>query len=279
MSNAILSPEQLESIIHSVINDEKEKAWLEKTTSAILSSSSYQRTLYLAFSGVHRFIAPQNINENTMIPGFSEVHQLIRAYLLLLTARHHPDEVKKHVERLLDTADFKEQTVIYRLLYYFPQPETYHHLATEGIRTNITDVFDSIALENPFPAAFLSTEAFNQMVLKALFTNRPIWKILNIDSRLNPELARMAVEFARERRSAGRSISPELWRLTGPYIDKTTFEDHVTTFENGDEDEKAAILLSCHQSNDPKAQAFYEKHKSGLKEISNFNEIGKKVAP
>jgi hypothetical protein len=52
------------------------------------------------------------------------------------------------------------------------------------------------------------------MVLKALFTGVALDRIVNLDDRLNPELARMASDYASARRAAGRSVPADLWRAT-----------------------------------------------------------------
>ena len=44
---------------------------------------------------------------------------------------------------------------------------------------------------------------FNQMVLKALFTDVRLERIVGLDGRLTPELSRMAAAYASERRAAG----------------------------------------------------------------------------
>jgi hypothetical protein len=76
-------------------------------------------------------------------------------------------------------------------------------------------VFEAIACENPYPAAHFPELNFNQMVLKALFTGVALERVIGLDGRVTPELARMANDYASERRAAGRSVPADIWRVTG----------------------------------------------------------------
>jgi hypothetical protein len=55
---------------------------------------------------------------------------------------------------------------------------------------------------------------FNQMVLKALFNNVPLARIVGLADRANNELARMANDYAAERRAAGRAIPGDIGLAT-----------------------------------------------------------------
>jgi len=48
------------------------------------------------------------------------------------------------------------------------------------------------------------------MVLKAAFNGVALTRILGLAERCNPELARMAADFAAERRAAGRPVPDDL---------------------------------------------------------------------
>jgi hypothetical protein len=52
-------------------------------------------------------------------------------------------------------------------------------------------------------------------VIKALFVGAPLWRLHGLDERLSPELTRMALDLADERRSAGRPVPHELWLCLG----------------------------------------------------------------
>jgi hypothetical protein len=113
-----------------------------------------------------------------------------------------------------------KQSALYQSLPIMPYPKELTQRAAEGVRSNITSVFDAVAHHNPYPADYMDDDAFNQIVLKALFVGSPLYKIQGLDRRANRKLAKMLIEYAHERWSAGRVISPELWRPVGPFIDE-----------------------------------------------------------
>jgi hypothetical protein len=83
---------------------------------------------------------------------------------------------------------------------------SYVELAIDACRTNIQTVFEAIACDNAFPAKYFPDEAFNQMVLKALFIGAPVGNITGLEQRTTGELERMVEAYASERRAAGRPV-------------------------------------------------------------------------
>ena len=73
---------------------------------------------------------------------------------------------------------------------------------------------------NPYPAENLNEAAWNQMVLKAFFTEKPIDQIIGLDERANERLARTLSDYAHERWAAHRSVNPLLWRCVAPFINE-----------------------------------------------------------
>ena len=53
--------------------------------------------------------------------------------------------------------------------------------------------------------------------IKCIFIEAPLWRLYGLDDRLTPDLARMALDLAEERRSAHRPVQPELWLCLGPH--------------------------------------------------------------
>ncbi|MEO1335866.1 MAG: EboA domain-containing protein [Myxococcota bacterium] len=117
------------------------------------------------------------------------------------------------LNRLLQHAEIGEQIAIYRGLFTLQDPTVFSAQVAEGVRTNMVDVFDAIALNNPVAAWLLDDVGWTQLGLKAVFMDRPLYRIFGFDSRKTPQLAKAAYEYAHERWSAGRTIHPELWRL------------------------------------------------------------------
>ena len=83
-------------------------------------------------------------------------------------------------------------------------------LAVEACRTNVVDVFCAIACENPFPSRHFAEPAFNQMVMKAIFLDVSVARILGLAPRVTRELVRMATDYAAERRAAGRPVPTDV---------------------------------------------------------------------
>ncbi|MDX1543706.1 MAG: EboA domain-containing protein [Christiangramia sp.] len=212
-------------------------------------------------------------------PQYWNLLQGVRTYLLLLVPSMDPEEYKNIFNKLQETADLDEQVTLYSALPILPYPNAFIKQTAEGIRTNITHVFDAIALNNPFPAKYLDEPAWNQMVLKAVFMQRPLYRIYGADERVNPDLAGMLIDFAHERWAANRMVLPELWRFVGPFLSNNYLTD-IEKVINGDALEKKAGLLACAHSNLPEAQRLLNQFPVIKKDIEsgklNWTEIGKK---
>lgn len=114
-------------------------------------------------------------------------------------------------------ADQGELCALYRSLPHLPHGERFVWRAGEGCRTNMLPVFEAVACDSPFPVRFFDDPAWRQLVIKAVFVGAPLWRVHGLDSRLSPELARMALDLADERRSAHRGVQPELWLCLGEF--------------------------------------------------------------
>jgi hypothetical protein len=110
------------------------------------------------------------------------------------------------VGELVRHGELGEQASLLRAFSLLPEPSRFVDLAIDSCRTNAVDVFSAIALDNPYPADWFPEHNFNQMVLKALFIGVPVERIVGLERRANPELARMVAAYASERRAAGRSV-------------------------------------------------------------------------
>ena len=121
------------------------------------------------------------------------------------------------IESAFRFADEGELCALYRSLPHLPAGKRFLWRAAEGCRTNMVSVFEANVLDTPFPAEHFDEVAFNQAVIKALFVGVPLSRLWSLDRRLSPELARMALDLADERRSAGREIYPDLWLCLGTF--------------------------------------------------------------
>jgi hypothetical protein len=109
-----------------------------------------------------------------------------------------------------EQGDAREQQSWLRALPLWPEASAFLPYAIDACRTNIVPVFEALACENPYPAAHFPDRNFNQMVLKAMFNNIELARIVSLGSRLNAELTRMARDYAAERTAAGRSVPADI---------------------------------------------------------------------
>ncbi len=216
-----------------------------------------RRPFYYDFSGVSRHFPKHAPVAATLeqlaalgeeCPGFTvegwDVFRLARVVLLEALGRQEKDTFLGTVAALLNTADLREQAAIYSAFPILPYSDDLVEAAVDGLRSNIVDVFDSIALGNPFPAAHFAAPAWNQMVLKALFINRPLHRIVGLDRRRNAALSEAVSYLAHERWSAGRTLPPEAWRNCIGFVDETIAADlgHLVD-HGGPVDRQAAALV------------------------------------
>ena len=136
--------------------------------------------------------------------------------VLLVAAGGDLDEERlaSLVEECYHSGDNRERQAALKALPLLPHSERLLALGVEACRTSVQPLFEAIACENPYPAARFPDLNFNQMVLKALFVGVAVDRIVGLDGRLTPELARMAADYASERRAAGRSVPSDIARLT-----------------------------------------------------------------
>lgn len=132
------------------------------------------------------------------------------ALLLRFVHTHSADEQNKLVSDLFYRGDTEERRAVLRCLPLLPNPDVHLLVATDSVRSHVQPVFEAIACENPYPARYFEEAAFNQMVMKAYFNGVSVARILGLQSRRNPELSRMATDFAAERNAAGRPVPPDL---------------------------------------------------------------------
>jgi len=109
-----------------------------------------------------------------------------------------------------EQGDAREQQSWLRAIALWPEGEAFLPTAIDACRTNIVPVFEALACENPYPAAHFPERNFNQMVLKAMFNAIGLARIIGLPDRRNPELSRMARDYAAERTAAGRTVPPDI---------------------------------------------------------------------
>ncbi|TFV93668.1 hypothetical protein E4S40_15605 [Algoriphagus kandeliae] len=268
--------------------DEKSMNWLDEKSQKIQDSGS-KNAFYLAFSQASRFFSKDKlllnpetkIKANALIDGFQpefwNVLQTARAYLLLHFSLEK-EEWLKAINQLFETGDLYEQQALYASLNLMPFSEEMLPRAIEGCRTNMTLVFDAIALNNPYAPSHFPELNWNQMVLKAVFMQRPLYRIQQLDQRRNPALAEIASDFAHERWAAGRNVMPELWRLVSPFINEKFMGDLEKVMSSEDLLEKKGGALALHHSDFAPAKELLKKYPEFIHGIEkgaiSWEEIG-----
>ena len=99
-------------------------------------------------------------------------------------------------------------------------------------------------------------KAWNQLVLKAFFTEKPINEIYQLDEKANQELANTLSDFAHERWAAGRTINPLAWRCVGPFTNESIFPDIQKIADSANAAEREAAALACYHSGHEPAKKF-----------------------
>ena len=239
--------------------------WLGESLDRVASGGG-DRALYTAVS-----LAARKLGKAALAPDAAElaaataarpgwdprawtVDQAARV-LLLLAAGHAGDAFVQRFDQLCATADVDELVAFYRGLPLYPDPPRHRMRAAEGLRSNMRLVFEAVAHHNPYPAEQLADEAWNQMVLKALFVGSALDPIVGLDRRANPALARMLCDYAHERWAARRPVSAELWRCVGPFAAGSVLADFERVLAQGSRPEQAAAVLALRSAADPAARA------------------------
>jgi len=223
--SAAQKQEQFLKLVKAKLSD-NERNWLEQKT-AILSDSGTIEKFPLFFSLVSRSVSSDipkwDLTElgqmEQVYPGFAKSswskQEMARVILMIAL---DTSKNKQVLESFFEAAEMKELIAFFKGLYLLENAEEFTYLVEEGIRTNMANVFDSFASGNPFAKRYLKEWAWNQLVLKAMFLERPLYTIQDIDAGKNKKLADMLQDYVKERWSAQRSVSPEIWRMIEGFL-------------------------------------------------------------
>lgn len=174
--------------------------------------------------------------------------KLCRVYLLLELNASDKEKYIRQIENLFLCGEVSELAALYSSLPLLAYPKQWINRCAEGIRNNMASVLESIMYHNPYPAEQFETPAWNQMILKAIFTDKDLTKITGLKERANKELAYSLVDYANERCSAKRTINPQLWQLIGRFIDDHSFAGVLRVFNSEDIEAKKSMIPALSQS-------------------------------
>jgi hypothetical protein len=255
--------------------------WLTLTTAA-LENGGTDRELYLAIS-----LVPRKLGKSDLVlsvddlaaadaarsgwrPAGWSIDQAARM-VLMLSATPDGAEFARRLEQLCITADVREAIAFYQGLPLYPEPERYVARAGEGVRTNMKVVFEAVAHHNPYPSEHFSKNAWNQMVLKAIFVGSALHPIQGLDARRNRDLALTLIDYAHERWAASRSIAPELWRMVGPFAENGMIADLERALASDALVEREAAALALRECPHDDAAAFL----ATVPDINSNIEVGR----
>ncbi|HEX2841077.1 EboA domain-containing protein [Hyphomicrobium sp.] len=194
------------------------------------------------------------VREDLDLTGWS-VDQAGRALFVLASYRGDEADFARGLDRIFANAEIGEQIALLRALPLFPAPALLLPRALEGVRNAMQPIFEAIAHRNPFPREQFSEAQWNQMVVKTLFIGSRLAPIQGLDARRNADLAQMLIDYADERRAAGRSISPELWRCVAPFAGDAEIATLKDILAHGSETEAAGAALALAECEAPAARA------------------------
>lgn len=187
------------------------------------------------------------IRKDFSIAGWS-VDRLARVWLLLTLDTTDKERYQRSIENLFLAAEMNELVALYSALPLLAYAPIWVQRCTEGNRSNLGVVLEAIMYHNPYPAENLPEPAWNQMVLKALFTEKKLELITGLDQRANASLAHTLIDYARERWSARRSTDPMLWRLVSHFMDDAILKDIREGLPGLGELEREAVALAIAES-------------------------------
>lgn len=202
-------------------------AWLGETRARIAADGG-TRTLFIAFGMATRRCGKDDLaltaadlaTAEREIAGWDPSHwsidQTVRTQLALTLSAADPRAWLTTLDQLFAAAGLEELIALYQALPLLPHHELLAPRVAEGVRSNMKPVFCAVALDNPIAAERLDQDAWNQLMLKALFIAAPVARIVGAKRRANPVLAQMLIDYARERIAARRPVPVDLWDAARP---------------------------------------------------------------
>jgi len=243
----------------------EQNAWLD-AQDAKLGAADTDQAFYLAISLVPRMLGKADLDlaaddlaaaeaaRTGWTPLDWSVDQAGRLYLLL-THGGSGDAFAKRLGYLMASADVAEEITFLRGLPLYPDPDRHEPIARKGCRTNMRPVFEAVAHHNPYPAERFDDNAWNHLVLKALFVGSTLHPIQRFDQRANAELARIMRDYAHERWAAHRPVTPEIWRGVGRFADRDALADLDRVLASTDPTERLAAALALRDCPHDEARA------------------------
>lgn len=218
--------DKLKKLLFTIISQNSEGDFLEwlKNTSILANESTSFNKFKIAFSLVSRKVPNQNIQLNNsqeeelkkqfgLILTNWDLQRLCRIWMILQIDASDEKTYTAKINDLFSNAEMNELATMYAALPILAYPESWILRCAEGIRSNIGSVLDAIILNNPYPSSFLDEAAWNQLILKAFFTDKDTGQIIGVKERANESLAKSLQDYVDERKAANRPINDQLWEM------------------------------------------------------------------
>lgn len=254
-------------------------SWISEKATGIAAEGAAGSLLNTAFAAVPRQTGNNNISllpeEKRLLQSALPIEgwtldRLCRVWLLLSVDSSDKAIYIRKIENLFAAAAMNELVALYSALPLLAYPEAWRARCAEGIRSNVGTVLQAIMCNNIYPSQQLEENAWNQMVLKAFFTEKPVQQIVGLDERRNQELAQILSDYAHERWAAGRDVNVQLWRCIVPFVDEKLFADIQRLALSGNERERQAAALVCLQTTYEPAKALLQNE---LKSYANDHQL------
>lgn len=140
--------------------------------------------------------------------------ELGRALLLAQALEAQPEGTREALlKRYFAWGDDLEKAALLKALDWLDGHGTCLELALQATRTNSSDVFAALALDNPYAARHFPERAFHQLMLKGVAMELDMRRVQGLAERRNGALNQLALEQLDERLAAGRSALPGLAHL------------------------------------------------------------------
>lgn len=194
---------------------DKARSWLDNSLVKLESSSDLNNDFLLYSALCQRKLGPEGKTDKTLklsqLPAFSLADA---ARVILLNKALGHTATGKQSEFLWNAyrrGDDQEKAAIMKGLALLDPGGAHSDLAIHNGRTNNSELFAALALNNIYPALFFDERAFNQMLLKALFMDLDISGVENLATRHNATLTKLAMDLVYERLAANRQPPPSIW--------------------------------------------------------------------
>jgi hypothetical protein len=200
--------------------------WLTESLGAIRAGGSAGLVLE-RFPAVRRHLGQSRVPDRppTLLHGPEDpvslqgwtADEAARVAFLLAVAGTDPGALPDLVRTAYHEGDSSEKKAVVQGLSLLPEPARFLDVALDAGRRAETTLFRAVACDNPFPARHYPELEFNKLVMKAAFVGAPLSRIVGLDRRANPDLARMGMDYVSEQESAVRRFDPQIWLAIAPY--------------------------------------------------------------